>query len=157
MLEYQRRNTALTLEEGLREYYASRDGLIDGRGVSSAAQDFFRCHDVAHVVFACDTTLRDEAIVKIWSAFGTTAGLSLLRAYRLPESQEIYEQLRWSDIVRTAVHSLVLVPRVLWRCLRMRKRWPWVEFSSYLRVPLVEIRREYGIEPVPSRTTVDCG
>jgi hypothetical protein len=167
VLEYQRLDTKLTLEEGLREYYASRDGLVGGRGTSATAREFFRCHDAAHVVFACDTTLRDEAIVKVWSAFGTTAGPRLLRFYRLPESQEVYEQIQWSDVLRTAIRSVGVVPRVLWRCLRMRKRWPWSEFEAYLGVPLVEIRREHGVRPLapdaddsvrrPTAATADGG
>lgn len=36
--------------------------------------EFFRCHDAAHVVFGCGTGLDDEAVVKIWSFFGTTRG-----------------------------------------------------------------------------------
>jgi hypothetical protein len=148
MLKYQLSDSSLTLQEGLSEYYASREGLVRGRGISPAAREFFRCHDAAHVVFGCTTTLVDEAIVKIWSFFGTTGGLSLLGAYRLPESQEIYEQLEWGEIAGTSLRSLALVPRVLWRCFRMRKRWPWSEFAGYLAVPLAEIRREFGIEVV---------
>jgi hypothetical protein len=147
-LEYQRPDTKLTLAEGLREYQASRDGLVSGRGVSQAAREFFRCHDAAHVVFGCTTNLLDEAIVKIWSFFGTTAGLSLLRAYRLPESQEIYERLAWGDMAVTAIRSVVVVPVVIRRCWRMHARWPWSEFDAYLGVSLADIRREYGIQLV---------
>ncbi len=69
MLEYQSPETDLTLEEGLAEYYASRSGLVGGRGRSSDARGFFRCHDAAHVGLGCNTTLLNEAIVKIWSFF----------------------------------------------------------------------------------------
>jgi hypothetical protein len=70
------------------------------------------------------------------------------RGYRLPESQEIYEQITWRDTARTALGALLTVPRVLWRCSRMHKRWPWSAFEAHLDVPLREIRREYGIQPV---------
>ncbi len=135
----------MTLEQGLAEYWGARDDLVTGRGSSEQAREFFRCHDAAHVVFGCGTTLSQEAIVKIWSLFGTTAGLRLLRDYRLPESKEIYRTLRWHEIAGTVVVSLIFVPIVLGRCLRMSKRWPWSEFHSYLSVPLVEIRKEFGI------------
>jgi hypothetical protein len=154
VLDYQRPDTELTLAGGLREYYASRDGLVDGRGISPAAREFFRCHAAAHVVFGCSTNLQDEALVKMWSFFGTTAGLRLLRAYRLPESQEIYERLEWSDIASTAVRSLAVVPLVLWRCLQLKERWPWSNFDSDLDVPLVELRRRYGIELVLRQSSV---
>jgi len=153
MLEYQRTDTPLTLADGLREYHASRAGLVGGRGVSPAAREFFRCHDAAHVVFGCTTSLVDEAVVKIWSLFGTTAGLGLLRAYRLPESQEVYERLEWGDIAVTALRSVVVVPVVLRHCWRMRKRWPWSDFDAYLGVALADIRREYGIQLVPAALT----
>ena len=148
MLQYQRPHTELTLAEGLREYYASREGLVSGRGISEEAREFFRCHDVAHVVFGCSTALLDEAVVKVWSFFGTSAGFGLWRGYRLPESKEIYEQITWRDTAATAVRAAVAVPLVLWRCLRMRKRWPWTDFERHLEAPLREIRREYGIQPV---------
>ena len=148
MLEFQRPDSEMTLREGLREYYASREGLVDGRGVSEEAREFFRCHDAAHVVFGCSTNLPNEAMVKMWSFFGTTAGLGLIRDYGSPESKEIYETLAWGDIVRTTLRSLVLVPRVLWRSRRMRERWPWHDFEAHMEKPLREIREAYGIRVV---------
>jgi hypothetical protein len=145
MLEYQRPETTMTLESGLAEYYAGRTDLVSGRGVSAAAREFFRCHDAAHVVFGCSTVLLNEAMVKAWSFFGTTRGLGLVRDYRLPEAQEIYEQLEWDSIARTALRSVVAVPRVMARCVRMHKRWPWSDFEAYRQVALRELRREYGI------------
>ena len=146
VLAYQRFDSTLTLEQGQGEYYASRDDLVDGRGVSESAHEFFRCHDAAHVVFGCSTSLTNEAMVKIWSFCGTTAGFGLLRDYRSPASKEIYETLEWGPIVRTALRSSVVVPRVFARCRRMRKRWPWSDFDEYRQVELSELRREYGIE-----------
>ncbi len=148
MLSSQFPDCEMTLEEALSEYYGSRDDLVTGRGISDSARKFFRCHDVAHVVFGCSTTLTNEAMVKIWSFFGTTAGLSLLRDYRSPESKEIYEQIKWSDVPGTALRSMRVVPLVLFRCLRMHKRWPWSDFDEYVNVRLAEIRREFGIRVV---------
>ena len=138
----------MTLEEGLGEYYGSCGDLATGRGASDSARNFLRCHDVIHVVFVCSTALTNEAMVKIWSFFGTTAGLSLVRDYRSPESKEIYEQIAWRDIPGTALRSAVNVPLVLSRCLRMHKRWPWTDFESFTNVRLAEIRREFGIRIV---------
>ena len=47
--------------------------------LSPEAAHFFRCHDTVHVVFGCGTTLDDEAVVKIASLLGTTAGLVRFR------------------------------------------------------------------------------
>lgn len=146
VFEFQRPDTSATLDDGLREYHASRDDLVTGRGASEIAREFFRCHDVAHVVFGCSTTLVDEAKVKMWSFFGTTGGLSLIRYYRLPESKEVYETITLGPIVRTGLKSAVIVPRVLARCSRMRERWPWDDFEEQRPTPLPELRAQYGIE-----------
>ncbi len=146
VLAYQRFDSKLTLEQGQSEYYASRDDLVGGRGISESAREFFRCHDAAHVVFGCSMSLTNEAMVKIWSFCGTTAGFGLLRDYRSPASKEIYETLEWGPIVRTALRASMVVPRVFARCRRMHKRWPWSDFDLHRQVALSELRREYGIE-----------
>jgi hypothetical protein len=109
------------------------------------AQQFFRCHDVAHVVYGCGIGLDDEAVVKLSSIFGTTAGFGVLRGYTLHESRQIYEQLAPQSMVATIVHSFVIVPRTVLRCLRQRSRWPWEDFESFLTTPLRELRRQFGI------------
>ena len=148
MPAYQDPDSPLTLEKGLAEYYASHAGLVRERGISPAAREFFRCHDAAHVVFGCSTALLDEAAVKVWSFLGTTGGLDVWRGYRLPESQQIYEQITWRDTVATAVRAATALPLVVWRCLHLRRRWPWADFDQHLGTPLREIRSEYGIRPV---------
>lgn len=148
MLSFQFSECEMTLEEGLCEYYGCRDDLAVGRGMSDSAREFFRCHDAAHVVFGCSTTLSNEAMVKIWSFLGTTAGFSLLRDYRSPESKEIYAEIQWREIPGTVLRSLVNGPLVASRSLRMNKRWPWSDFAACQGAPLSEIRREYGIQVV---------
>ena len=145
MLAFQVAESEMTLEEGLRVYYGDRDDLVGGRGPSEAAKEFFRCHDVAHVVFGCSTTLDNEAMVKLWSFFGTTAGLSLLSDYRSPESQEIYETIPWSAVPGTAIRTLVTAPKIAFRCMKMSKRWPWDDYNEYMHMSLSKIREEFGI------------
>lgn len=148
MLAYQEQDSPQTLAEGLREYSASRADLAGGRGASHAAREFFRRHDAAHVVFGCDTTLPQEGVVKLWSFFATDAGLSLIAAYRLPESREIYRTLTLREELRAARVGLAALPRVLWRSLRMKRRWPWGGYERYLDHPLAELRREFGIRVI---------
>ena len=145
MLTYEVQESPQTLAEGVAEYYAVHPGLSASRGMSPDAQQFFRCHDVAHVVFGCGIGLDDEAVVKLSSIFGTTAGFGVLRGYTLHESRQIYEQLPLRESLRTIAHAFAVVPRTLLRCLRQRARWPWDGFESFLETPLRELRRQFGI------------
>jgi len=148
---HQHQDSRLTLAQGLSEYVASNPGLAQGRCLSPEAAHFFRCHDTVHVVFGCGTTLDDEAVVKIASLLGTTAGLGVLKGYRLHESLEIYRQLRPRDVVRSIAHSVVIVPRTALRCLSQPARWPWADHDRYLQVPLQEIRQTFGIRVAHDR------
>jgi hypothetical protein len=140
---------AKTRRKPLRKASKSTTGRIrsypKSAGCSPQAQEFFRCHDAAHVVFGCGTSLPDEAVVKLSSIFGTTGGLSVLKGYRLHESSSIYRELVLTDIIRTLLQSIVIVPRTVVRCLRQHKRWPWREFAEYSQVPLAKLRAEFGI------------
>lgn len=153
MQRYEDQASTLTLAEGIAEYYRDNPGLVRGTQLSVAAQEFFRCHDAVHVVFGCGTSLPDEAIVKMASMFGTTAGLSVLRGYRLHESIEIYKQLRVTEVLLAIALSALIIPGTIYRCLRQRKRWPWDTFSSHMDTPLNDLRAEYGIRVARFRHT----
>ena len=145
MHTFELQDSRQTLAQAIAEYHAVNPGLAKGRNMSLEAQHFFRCHDAAHVIFGCGTRLDDEAAVKIASIFGTTAGLGVLKGYRLYESLQIYKQLALRAVLTSIAHSVVVVPRTILRCLAQRSRWPWDEFEQYLQVPLQDIRHQFGI------------
>lgn len=146
MHSFQRQESEQTLAEAIEEYFAANPGLAQGRHMSPEAREFFRCHDAADVVFGCDTTLDDEAVVKIASILGTTVGLAVLKRYRLHESTLIYRQLRVSAVLLSVAHSVVIVPRTALRCLTQRARWPWADHQQYLQTPLRDLRLAFGIK-----------
>ncbi len=135
----------MTLAEGLAEYYRDNPGLKRGDALSAPAAAFFRSHDAVHVVYGRGTSLPDEAVVKLASLFGTTGGLSVLGGYALHDSQDIYRTLRLSEILRTLVAAVIIVPRTLVRCLRQSRPWPWTDFEALRNQPLRDIRRRFGI------------
>lgn len=49
----------VTLGEGLEEFYRRHDGHLErvDDGSPPEVEDFFRAHDVAHVLFECDISL----------------------------------------------------------------------------------------------------
>lgn len=145
MLEYQKQNSSQTLSQGIEEYLAANHSQLMTRASSSQADEFFRCHDVCHIVFGCGISLNDEMVVKIHSFLGTTEGWAALRGYRLPESKEVYQDIRFLDVILASVSALYLVPRTIWRCSRMRRRWPWNNFDAFLHIPLSQLRAQFNI------------
>ncbi len=135
----------MTLSEGLAEYYSGNVGLKRGATLAGPAREFFRCHDACHVVFGCGTSLPQEAVVKLSSLFGTTAGFSVLRGYALFDSFDIDRQLNVGELLATIASAPLIVPRTIVRRLRQTRRWPWSEFEAFLDTPLAEIRRQFGI------------
>lgn len=145
MHAFQQQDSGQTLAQGIAEYFAANPGLAKGRLMTPEAREFFRCHDVVHVLFGCDVALDDEAVVKIASMLGTTAGLAVLKGYSLHESLQIYRQLCVLDVLLSILRSVVIVPRTALRCLAQRARWPWSQHRQYLQTPLHELRRRFGI------------
>jgi len=145
---YQEQESQQTLAQALQEYHAVHPGLSQARDMSPKAAFFFRCHDTVHVVFGCGVELDDEAVVKIASLLGTTAGLGVLNGYALHESLDIYRQLRVVDVLRAIGQAVVIVPRTVIRCLSQRGRWPWSDHEQNLDVSLQAIRQQFGIKVV---------
>lgn len=145
MLIYESQSSGLTLAQGLAVYHRANPDLLQGRSMSLAAQEFFRCHDAVHIVYGCGRSLHEEAIVKLSSIFGTTGGISVLKGYQLHESRQIYKKLPLAEVLLSILQSPFIVSRTITRCLRQHARWPWDSFGKYLDVPLSEIRREFGI------------
>jgi ubiquinone biosynthesis protein Coq4 len=148
MLAYREPNTGMSLADGLAEYYREHAFLKRGDQLSAEAIEFFRCHDAVHVLYGCDTSLSQEAIVKLSSIFGTTAGFAVLKGYSLYESVDIYRDLKLRDVLATILAATVIVPRTLWRCAKQRKHWPWSEFDEHIETPLRDLRERFGIRVV---------
>lgn len=139
---------SLTLAEGLERYFAANERVLTTRDVSEEAAQFFRCHDVAHVVFGCDTTLLGEGTVKLWTIFGTSLGFwNHVRGYSEADAFSLFRQYSLRHIAKNILRLILSVPGTIRRARRMRRRWPWSEYEPYLEWTLSNIRSEYDIEP----------
>lgn len=151
---FQSPDSSQTLQEGLAEYFqAHADMRLAQQLVSCEARQFFRSHDIVHVLYGCGTSMSDEAVVKIASLFGTTGGVRVLLGYVHHETLRLYCQIP----VRGALHAILLSPylvvRTVFRCLAQRQRWPWAENEKYMDVRLDELRATFGIRVGPRRQT----
>ena len=138
-----------TLAQGLAEYLSANPSLKRQESLlSSEAREFFRSHDIVHVLYGCGTTMPDEAVVKLSSLFGTTGGFRVLRGYTAHETLDIYTKLPLGNTLMALLKSPYLILRTVLRCIRQTQRWPWAENQQYLDTPLVDLRSKFRIAVV---------
>jgi len=138
-----------TLREAIKEFYTVNFKYFSSRDISPKAEELFRCHDTAHVVFGCDTSILGEGMVKIWTIFGTSLGFwKHLEGYAEADAFSLFKEYRWSHVANNIFKIFITAPRVIIRARLMNKRWPWSSFEPYLDLPLDAIRKEFNIKPI---------
>ena len=112
--QFESQASTQTLAQGLVEYFAANPSLKRQEALSSKeAREFFRSHDIVHVVYGCGTTMPDEAIVKLASLLGTTGGWSVLRGYVNHETLDIYTKLPLAGTLVACLLAPYLVDRTV--------------------------------------------
>ncbi len=148
-LAYMKPGATMTLREGLEEYYGTIENLVTEENADAEVAALFHFHDVCHVLFGCDTSPRGEALVDTWSIFGTTVTLRTYQKYlSLQETQSIFASMSFAEMLHMLGQSTTAMPVAFWRAQHMTHKWPFRDHEQYLDRPLVEIRREFGIDVV---------
>ena len=138
-----------TLQQELDKFYKKNKKYFSERVISEDGKQFLKCHDISHVVFGCDTTLYGEGTVKIWTTFGTTLKFSkVIRGYNEANAFELFKLYSFRHIMKNILQFLFVIPKVIIRAKRMKKRWPFMEYETYLDTPISEIRRAFNIQIV---------
>ena len=146
-MNYQLVDSKQTLEQALDEYRSINPS--DHLKISSDAQEFFERHDIVHVIFACDTSLLNEAMADTWTLFGTNVTINQFLGFlRIEEHKAIISSIGWFSVCATVVKSIPIVIRVALRSMKMTKRWPWDGYHPYMQTSLRDIRNEFGIHPI---------
>lgn len=139
----------MTLGEALASHRRTVPGLLGDAGDPALAA-LFAGHDACHVVFGCSTALRDEARVDAWTVLGSTMTLRRYVAYLThPDVVALLMSYPVSTQVWTLLVFLVDLPRVALGSLRLRRRWDFDAWESHLDRPLLELRADHGIVPLP--------
>ncbi|MEO0469336.1 MAG: hypothetical protein AAF206_06945 [Bacteroidota bacterium] len=139
----------MTLRQGLIQFrHAYRDHLSHEKpNISKEAKAFFASHDIAHVLFGCDTSLYGEGAVKIWTIFGTTLGFwRHIRGYKDANAFELSKDFPFVHIMHNIFTLIITIPRIIFRAKQMVKPWNWTDFEPYLDIPISEIRKKYNIK-----------
>ena len=141
----------LTLQEGLDELYA---GAPEVAAVSARQGKAFRDHDLTHVIFGCDTSLRGEILLNPWVLFGTTITRAELKDYAAdPDVKRLNAEgfdLLGGRLRGYALFIVYYLPLYAWiwaqhvRCMALK--WPHSSVTEdMLKTPLGALRRQYGI------------
>lgn len=140
---------AFTLRESIKRLCEENASVFSARDISPEAQEFFRCHDTAHVVFGCDTSIFGEGILKMFTIFGTTLGFwKHLSGYAQADAFALFMQYNWRHVVRHIFKLLANIPRAFIHAKQMSRPWPWSEHAEYLDMSIEEIRSEFNIRVI---------
>lgn len=142
-------NPQTTLREAISEFNEINAISFSSRDISPEAQNFFLCHDIAHVVFDCDISIIGEGKVKIWTIFGTTLGFwKHLHGYSEVGAFSLFRQYSWSHVLKSIFKLIITMPQVISRARSMTKPWPWSSYEIHLDMTLIRIREEFNIVPM---------
>ena len=136
----------MTLREALEEYRTSFDGLIEEAKVSPEEARFFRRHDLCHVVFGLDTSLRQEAMADTVTVFGVDVGFrEYVANLKLDATKDVFRGLSKVTLFVETLRAIPSLFRCYWMAPRMKKKFPWDAQEPLLDRPLDEVRQEFGI------------
>ena len=139
----------VTLREAFGNFHRESSRIVSDTKTSNDSKIFFNSHDIAHVIFECDTSLRGEAIVKLWTIFGTTLGFANhVKEYADANAFELFGNYNLKHILTNVPKIIVVAPTVISRARKMKKKWSWESYDEYLDIPIHEIRKEFGIVPI---------
>ena len=153
MLEFQKQNCQLTLEEGLEVYYAAfedQGSILRG----DTLPEFIFGHDCTHVIFGLGLSLKEEAILDTYTIYGCKNSIKIIfkaagQIFKSKELLNLYKKL-------ISEHGLIGLLRLVnsskkskkiarIKTKKMKKKWSYIVPKSYLSYQISDLRDEYGI------------
>lgn len=157
---YMDKNSTLTLQEGLEEYYALNPSVTDPRKLPPDFAKILLAHDVSHVIYGCDTGMYDELKILplTWwtSNYKFSDHLRTLKDPTIsPAIRVMYDDLIKKHGVMWLYGSILLVFPILlpeliaiWFKAKRRHNFvPFLDFEPLLGKSLVEIRSSFDLFP----------
>ena len=94
MLEYQKQDCDLTLQEGLDCYYKAFPETTEIFEDNTDSGTLLRDHDCTHVIFGLNTSIEQESILDTWVVWGSKWKLKYIWGYQsLPQIKQLYKDL----------------------------------------------------------------
>ena len=153
MLEFQKQNCRLTLEEGLKIYYEAfenQETILKG----DTLPEFIFGHDCSHVIFGLGLSLKEEAILDTYTIYGCKNSIKIIfkaagQIFKSKELLNLYKKLI-SEHGLIGLLKLVNLSKKSKKIARiktkkMKKKWPYIVPKSYLSCQISYLRDDYGI------------
>lgn len=146
MSEYFSSDISMTLNEAIQQLRLSEADNDATAKMSIEAEKVFEQHDAIHVLFDCGTSIQDEITVHAWMLFATTANVSEMhRAVASQEHRSVLTGIGHFKLASVWISSLPRIFSVIIKSWRMKERLPVEALHELKNLPVLEIRREYGI------------
>ena len=151
MLDYQKQDCDLTLQEGLDCYYKSFPETTEIFGDNNESGTLLRDHDCTHVVFGLDISIEQESILDTWVLWGSKWELKYLLGYmKLPQIKQLYKDLineiGYFGLVKILWKLGGIKRKVMFRAFKMKKKWPFKMPEEYLSMKISDLREMHGIK-----------
>ena len=151
MLEYQKQNCDLTLQEGLECYYKSFPETTEIFGDNNESGTLLRDHDCTHVIFGLDISIEQESILDSWVLWGSKWELKYLLGYqKLPQIKKLYKDLvneiGYFGFIKILWKLGGIKRKVMFRTFKMKKKWPFKMPEEYLSMKISDLREMHGIK-----------
>ena len=139
--------SGLTLGEALIAFRNENSLESKYSAMRKEAQLHFERHDIVHVLFGLDTSIRQEAQADGWTIFGTDiSARDVFDFFKLPEEKELIEEIGWWEIAKAYFQGFPDYLRILWRSRKLRMKWRWSDNDGYRSAKVDAIRQEFGID-----------
>jgi len=143
-----------TLAEGLEEYYRLNPQITDPSTQPEEFSNILKAHDVGHVIYACDTGMRDE--LKILPMFWWSSECSFSTYLTMKNSpavdvmyRDMVSEKGELNLILSIIKTLPLVfldVIPIWlKTRKRRKLLPFLGYQCLLNRRLVDIRKEYDL------------
>ena len=153
MLEFQKQNCQLTLEEGLEIYYNAfedQESILKG----DTLPEFIFGHDCTHVIFGLGLSLKEEAILDTYTIYGCKNSIKIIfkaagQIFKSKELLNLYKKLisehGWIGLLKLVNFSKKSKKIARIKTKKMKKKWSYIVPKSYLSYKINDLRDEYGI------------
>ena len=150
MNEFQKQNCSITLQEGLDIYYQTFDVNKPSIKDDEHSGNLFFYHDCTHVIFGLNTNLDQEVLLDAWVLFGSDFKLKDIKAYmKTPQIKSLYDDLMSEYGIffffKIYMKNFKNILKIIFRCIKMKKKWPLHCPKYFLVKPINELRDEFGI------------